>query len=80
MTLFELWFSQGICTVVGLLGHMVVSLAFLLITILTGMKSYLIVVLICISLMIGDVCHLYMHLLALCMSLEKCLFSSSSYF
>ena len=24
MTLFELWFSQGICPVVGLLGHMVV--------------------------------------------------------
>ena len=24
MSLFELWFSQGICQVVGLLGHMVV--------------------------------------------------------
>ena len=24
MTLFELWFSQGLCPVVGLLGHMVV--------------------------------------------------------
>ena len=24
MTLFELWFSQGICPVVGLLGHMVI--------------------------------------------------------
>ena len=24
ITLFELWFSQGICSVVGLLGHMVV--------------------------------------------------------
>ena len=24
MTVFELWFSQGICLVVGLLGHMVV--------------------------------------------------------
>ena len=24
MTLFELWFSQGICPVAGLLGHMVV--------------------------------------------------------
>ena len=24
MILFELWFSQGICPVVGLLGHMVV--------------------------------------------------------
>ena len=29
MTLFELWFSQGICPVVGLLGHMVaLSLVF----------------------------------------------------
>ena len=26
MTLFELWFSQGICPVVGLLGRMVVLL------------------------------------------------------
>ena len=26
MTLFELWFSRGICPVVGLLGHMVVLL------------------------------------------------------
>ena len=25
MTLFELWFSQGICPVVGWLGHMVVG-------------------------------------------------------
>ena len=24
MCLFELWFSQGICPVVGLLGHMIV--------------------------------------------------------
>ena len=24
MCLFELWFSQGICPVVGLLGHMVI--------------------------------------------------------
>ena len=28
MTLFELWFSQGICPVVGLLGHMVVLFLF----------------------------------------------------
>ena len=25
MTLFELWFSHGVCLVVGLLGHMVVQ-------------------------------------------------------
>ena len=54
---------------------------FLMVVILTGLRWYLIIVLIYISLVIRNVEHSFVFLLAICISsLGKCLFRSSDHF
>ena len=61
------------------LSHQGSPLVFFTITILRNLKCYLIAVLICISLVIWDVEHLFIYLLTGCLLWKKYLFSSSHF-
>ena len=83
-----LWLHQFIfpptvyeCSLCSTSCQYLLSPAFWIITILTGVRCYFIVVLVYIFPIIRDGEHPFLCLLAICMSfLEKCLFGSSTFF
>ena len=70
-TLGENWdiFRGFMCVCSTFLPTLVIS--FFIRIILTGLRLYIIVVLVCMFFMITEVEHLFMYLLTICMSLEK---------
>ena len=60
--------------------HTLSSICYLYFLMMISIRRYHTVVLTCISLIISNVEHLFMCLVVICMSLEKCLFRFSAYF
>ena len=72
--------SQSSCKIWGFWFPNNFVIGFFILVSLVSIKWYLIVILICTALVTKDDEHLFMHLLAMCSSLEKCLFRSLATF